>query len=447
MQQQGSSNSPGNEAFHEKVRGKLKETLALALPVALINAVVELIKSGFFSQPWQILLFAVPLGGLAYFAWRRVPVDPSAKIGKWYLILFGSYVLIFSLAANAGLLDWKRSLQGYNQAVPRNFLSLNWLGDWRYWVVPENEPAQDFALVFMPVGETIEVGRVHAAQLIQLAVASGVKGVAFDFHFRDNSHPEVDKRLCKEITEAESKAPVLVGHGFEWQGEITFKGVAPSLRDCIPESRQGHTVAYTEFDNAIRHVPLYFRNDPNRESLALKVARELKQDVQLPSSGLVQFVKPASDFPEIEFDELFRQQARLKDRFLLVGERNPTDTWPTPYGALPGVVIHAYVVHSLRHNQFFQRVPWWSSFLLVFASCYLVTLLFAQGWRKRKIALVMILVSVAIWLLSLLAVVFWMIWLDVIYVLLAMWLLFVLLIGLSKARDALKRSRSNDAVA
>lgn len=433
MPQQESSYSPGsNEPFHEKLREKLNEHLILALPIALVNGLVVWIMSRYFSQPWQILYFAIPLAVVAYFAWRRIFGLPGAQIGKTFLLLFSAYVLIFSLAAGTELLNWKRSLEGYDYALPRNFLSLNWMGDWRYWFVSKTEPKTDFVVVFMPPGECLDVGRAHVLKLIKLALESGVKGIAFDFHFKDNATvPEVDKQLCEEIKAA--KIPILVGHGFQRQsGEITFQGLAPSLKDCVPESRQGHTVAYAEFDNMIRLVPLHFRNISNRESLGLKITRELQKDVELPPNGLVQFIKPKTDYPEIQFDDLYRERARLKDRFLLVGERKATDTWPTPYGSTPGVIIHSYVVHSLRDNRFLRRVPWWSSFLIVFAACYLVVFFFAQRWSRKKIVFMMLVVSVVICLISIVAVAFWLMWLEVIYPLVAMWLFFVLLLILSK---------------
>lgn len=437
MQPNESSNLPSsNETFHDKVRSKLNEHLLLALPIALINGVVVWIMNRFFSQPWQILWFAVPLAVISFFAWRRITGHPNVKIGISFLLLFASYVLIFSLTAWSELLNWKRSLEGYNSAVPRNFLSLNWLGDWRYWFVKQTEPDTDFAVVFMPPGENIDVGRVHVAQLIQVASTSGIKGIAFDFHFRDNANSAVDEKLCNAIRDAETRVPVFMGHGFDRKGgEMVFTGVAQSLQICIAESRLGHTVAYAEFDNKIRLIPLYFKNISERESLSLKIARQLRKDLPLPESRLVQFIKPAANFPEIEFDDLDREKGRLKDRFLLVGERKDTDSWRTPYGTIPGVIIHSYVVHSLRRNYFMQRVPWWTSLTMVFAVCFLVLFFFAQGWRRKKIVLWLIGMSILICVLSVLAARFWLIWLDVIYPLLALWFFFILMVILSRVRQ------------
>lgn len=384
-QRKKSSQRPNesSDSFPEKLRSKLTEYLILALPIALVNGVVVWVMGRAFSQPWQILWIAVPLAIVAWLAWRRVVGRPDARLGKAFLLVLSVYVLVFSLIANAEFLDWKRKLQGFERVQPRNFLKLNWAGDWRYRFAGQEPLDTDFAIITTPPGESLEGGRARLAWLIDFAVAQGMKGMAFDFHFRDETDPDVDQRLCRAIGDAGAAGkPVFVGHGFEYQsGEVVWKGVAPRFRDCMPETRQGHTVGYAELDRSIRMVPLYFKNDPTRESLSLKITRELGRqlgkDVQLPADGLVQFIKPSNEIPEIKHQDVRNHGPRLKDKFLLVGERGGKDTVATPYGDVPGVLVHGYVVHSLRQNHFFRRVPWWSSFVMVFASCYLVTFFFA----------------------------------------------------------------------
>lgn len=441
MQPRGSSDLSGsNEPIHEQLRGKLVEHLVLALPIAVANLIVLWIMNRFFTQPWQILWFAVPLTVIGVIAWWYLTGDHEIRIGGWYFLLFGIFVLVFSLISGSELLNWSRSLQGYD-SVPTNFLSLNWLGDWRYWFVKQTEPDEDFGVVIMPTGETPEVGRVHVAQLISLAASSGVKGIAFDFHFRDNTQPAVDEKLCTAIIDAQAKMPIFVGHGFEREdGKIVFKGVAQNLQTCITNANLGHTVAYAEFDNKIRLVPLYFKNVPDRESLSLRIVQKLPQRVQLqrPANGLVQYIKPKRDFPEFDFNDLARKRSQLQDMFLLVGERKKSDMWPTPYGELPGVIIHSYAVHSLRHNRFFERTPWWASLIMVFAACFLVVVFFSARWSKKRTAWMLGLISVLICLLALIAARFWLVWLDVIYPLLAMWIFFLLLLALSNVPRAAK---------
>src|SRR5262249_28751515 len=148
--------------------------------------------------------------------------------------------------------------------------------------------------------------------------------------------------------------------------------------------------------------------------------------LQVPADGLLQFVKPQAEFPTVRYEDLFYgsdankkrdERARLRDKFVLVGEQSQADSFRTPYGTLPGVVIHSFVIHSLRQNQFIRRVPWWLSFLMVFVSCYLVTLLFAQNWPLWKIAVSVSVISLLTLGAAAIAIAFWLVWVDAIYVL------------------------------
>src|SRR4051812_20047546 len=96
----------GGEAFHEKIRGKLSECLAMALPVALIDALVVWIMQRFFNQPWQVVWFVVPLVLVAYGVWKFASAKKSLKLGWPLVILFALYTLIFCLAAGTGFLDF-----------------------------------------------------------------------------------------------------------------------------------------------------------------------------------------------------------------------------------------------------------------------------------------------------------------------------------------------------
>lgn len=430
------------EPFHEKLRGKLTEYAVLALPIALINALVLWLMSKFFNQPWHALSFVIPLVILGAIVWKSVISNPSLALGRSFLVLLGLYTLVFCIMAGAEFLNWRRTLYGYEQQVPRNFLSLNWAGDWRYALAPQSPIKTDFATVIMPAPQNLEDGRFDDARLISMAVGNGAKGIAFDYYFIDNADPRIDEFLCAQIKNADTaKVPVLVGYGIHFNDadpEPIRDPIASNLQSCLPNSNQGHILGYLEADGKTRMVPMYFKGDVANESLSLRVSRLLQQDIQAPDDGLLQFVKAGTDYPEIKYENLIsdaNQRGRLRDKFLLVGRHSAQDTFKTPYGDLPGIVIHALAIHSLRQHHFLKRLPWWSSFLILFVSCYLIVLFFAQEWRLRRILMWTMLLSIVDVLLSAIAVRFWLIWLDVIYPLLAIWLLLVLLILLRRAFD------------
>lgn len=402
----------------------------LALPIALIEGLVSWLRSRISSQPWQVLWFVIPLVVLAAFIWMKLTAPGKYVLGRSFSVLLAIYVLIFSLVSGSELLNWRRGLGGYEKQVPRNFLSLNWAGDWRYWLVGETPPATDIAVVTMEPPTTVDMGRLQLAAFIKKAVAIPVKGIAVDAYFDKPSG--LDGLLCSEIETAKKKnIPVFVGYNFELasDGKPGRINIAARLSSCLPDEKQGHLVGYYELDGKVRMVPLHFANRQGMESLTLKVSKSFDQGIQVPRDGLLQFVKPAELYPEIKLEDVEQpdKQLVLRDRFLLVGARSEKDSFYTPYGRFPGVVIHSFVVHSLRQNLYLQRIPWWSSLIVVFVSCYLVTLFFAQQWTKRKAFLMTVLMSGLICLLAIIAVAIWLMWLDIVYPLVAVWILFLIL--------------------
>jgi CHASE2 domain-containing sensor protein len=138
-----------------------------------------------------------------------------------------------------------------------------------------------------------------------------------------------------------------------------------------------------------------------------------------------------------QLDESEEERTLLNERFLMVGEDSAQDSFETPFGRKPGVMIHAYAVQSLVRNQFVERSPWWLSLLLIAVWCYLMIVLMARGTGNLKVILINVVASLVIIGISVLAMRVWLTWIDLIYPLLAAWLFLLLLIvlrtiGLSK---------------
>jgi CHASE2 domain-containing sensor protein len=141
----------------------------------------------------------------------------------------------------------------------------------------------------------------------------------------------------------------------------------------------------------------------------------------------------------VSYRELADDPAKCKlmrDCWVLVGENLSSDTFLTPFGQIPGVLIHAYAIHSLRHGHFLTRTPWWSGLLMTLLSCYVIFSLVAQRASRVRIIGTALLLSALIVAASIVALVIWLIWLDVIYVLVAIWLLVSVLILFGKSTTA-----------
>ena len=406
-----------------------------SLPVLLINQLLNWVADGTTSQPWQVLWLLLPMGLVGYAVYQVVKHRRNLRLHAPFLAFFCVYILIFSLAAGTRLLDWKQTLVGLDEAVPSNWLALNRLGDWRYWLVPRSAPANELILVTVEESEglSLPAGRHQIARLIRLAADEGARGIAFDFFLSRVS--DLDGLLCQVVEDA--GIPVFVGYGFlRIDGDVVRRPTADSLERCLPLGQaQGHLVGYLEADNRVRSIPAHFKGQTDRPALSVRIAGALGA-LPEPLPDLIYFFAPASEPHQVSYAELRQdslQRERLRDRFVIVGERSRRDAFATPFGELPGVFLHAYAVQSLLHGQFIQRQSRWSSFVVVFGVCLLISVLAVQGMSAGKLVAVTAGLSVAVVVAAAAAVAIWRVWLAVIYPLVAAWLLLALLLWLRRS--------------
>ena len=432
-----------SKPFDAELRRDLRKSLALAFPTLLIGMSVGWLKDRIGNQPGQAVWIVIPGIILLSLIFLRTATRQKLKLGWPFLVFLPIYVLIFSIAAQSSLLDWKRSLVGYEKTTPPNFLALNRLGDWHYRFAAEEPADKDLVIVWRKAAETVEEGRLQLADLIQLAQANDAKGVALDFYFPNGSEDkDVDSLLCDAVHSAANRdnpIPVFVAYDYKVKDDrLDPLPIDPDLKSCFPESNQGHIVGYAEWDGMVRSVPLYFQGSQGSESLSLKIARKLDPQVKVPDNGLLQFIKPEKNFPAITYEELEQgsdeDRAILRSRFILVGENSERDSFRTPYGTQPGVVVHSYAIQSLRHNHFITRAPWWTSLLMIFLLCYLMMVLTSRGVGNLKLILINLAFSVLIVGAAIIAMYLWLTWIDLVYPLLATWLFLLVLLVMRAVR-------------
>jgi len=441
-----------NKPLEAELRKDLIKSLILAFPMLLLGMVVNSLTERFNAQPAQALFIIIPGIGILSLIFLRATIRQKLKLGWPFLLFLPVYILTFFIAAQTGVLDWNRSLVGYETQVPRNFLALNRYGDWHYAFATEKAET-DLAIVLMKHVETIEESRLRFADLIGMLSESQAKGVALDYFFAAEDE-RIDEHLCSAVKEAkinsgQQQMPIFVSYDSKIDEDGVHRlPIDPNLEKCLPSSTWGHTIGYAEWDGRIRSIPLYLGD----ESLSLKIARTLDPQVRGPKNRLVQFIKPANDFKPLEFDKLWNDylsddskeweldQLKLRDKFILVGEDSERDRFQTPYGSRPGVVIHAYAAHSLKQNHFIERAPWWISLLMIALLCYLTMVLTSRGVSNLKLILVNVACSTFIVAIAILSMYLWLTWIDLVYPLLATWLFLLVLIvmrriGLRKARS------------
>ena len=414
------------------LRLDIVKLLVLALPaLAIKQLLVDLqVPIGGRSVSAAVLILPILVIGWAIWWWRRRG-RPTA-LGRGYVGFFLVYCLLFAVAADSDVLSGpRRLLAGYEQEVPRSNLGFNRWGDWHYWWVPKAPPAVDLVVVTFDsfAGSTREDVRRRFAFVVSKAVEHQARGVAFDYYLEQPS--QADTLLRRQI-ELAAQAGMPVYFGFrhvEKDGWIVRQPMAPELAESVSLERQGYLGAYLEADDRVRMVPADLPGVGRLESLSRLIASELNGgDVAIPGNRLVQFTEPRDGVhveafsPNLDF-ELWR------DRFIVVGTSSESDRVATPFGEHQGVTIHAYAANSLRHSHWIHRLdPRWT-FPVLFALCYLLTVLEVRGVPRRTLLATAAGLSVAVLGFAALAVRYILVWVDVSYPLAAVWLLTGLLLG------------------
>jgi hypothetical protein len=407
-------------------RTQILDKALIGVPLGLVAAAVDWIVRRLISQPWESAFAVVPLALLAWLAARGV-ARRALVVDRRYLLFLGLYVLAFSAAASGTFLDWNRRLVLFEERAPRSWLLPSRFGDWRYAVARKwNPPPLAVVLLAPATGRSQEAARLELVQLIAASERAGALGVAFDFYLEGRT--ALDPLLCQVVKQA--TIPVYFGYAFR-----SFGG-AKELQSCLGDERLGHLGAFADHDGVVRLIPMYFGNQ-RRPALSLRVAQTLAgKDWSPPAHGtLLRFTQPARDYWRVSFQALVDRPSDvelLHQRFVLVGEDSASDSFPTPYGRRPGVLVHADAIYSLVKGASLRASPWWLGLVYSVVSCYLITSLAARGAAVGKLVLWCTALTAGLGLLAvvLAALAGW--WFEIAYPLAAVWFLLPLALAFRK---------------
>jgi CHASE2 domain-containing sensor protein len=423
------------------LRKDLVRLLALAIPTALVQFVVKKFQDGLSWEPWQSLWILVPLAVLAWILWQLIKGRMEFRLHGPFLAFFVCYVLLFDLAASSDLLNWKRVPSGYDPSVvPSNFALPAKFGDWRYRLLSPSAPRAPISVVLLTATDNLLQRRTDLATLIQLAALQHAKGIGLDFYFSNDvpaSMQFVNELFCQSVENASKQGvPVFFGYTFDVVagGEIRRQPPPTSL-PCIAPDRSGHIVVLQDIDSEVRQLPLYFRGDRNLPALSLRIANVLGHEsggnVNPPENGLLQFPAPSSKPAMLRFDELKNDnqlRKSLTDEWILAGEESSRDEFLTPFGKIPGVMIHAFAAESLLQHRYIQHLPAWIIFVLIFGVCYILTAFVAQGVPAIRLVQFAAVCTIAIIFFAAASMWQWRVWVDTIYFISAVWILLSLLL-------------------
>jgi hypothetical protein len=424
---------------------KFIEAAVLSVPLALVAKVTDPLQARFFHEPWAVLWIALPLGVAAWLSWRLLRPSQAAVLNWRVAGFLAIYCSVFAVASASDLLVWRRMPQAYEGQTGsgRDWILPVTLGDWRYWIAPHSSSRPNNPVVVLldhPQGATTEWLRWQDRRIVEMARKGGALGVAFDVTFTGSA--EIDALFCQSVTDA--GFPVLSAYEFRKDEVLGLYAISPATQQlpCLPLANQGHAMGLAEADERVRSIPLFWGGVKGKQAaLSVRVAQCIHSrcagnDLSVPEGRLLRYLPPgAGALTVIGPDKLYaleRNPTVLQDRFLLVGEGSGTDVFNTPFGRLPGTVVHAYAVDSLLASHYITRPPAWLSAFVVFASCYILTLLAALKMPARWLVIAAAGITTAVIAVAAAAMYFSAVWLDVIYAVVATWLLLPLLLGLRR---------------
>jgi CHASE2 domain len=433
---------------------KFIEGAVLGVPLAYIAKATDSLQARFFDEPWEILWILLPLAAAAWLSWMLLRGSRAVLLNWRALGFLAIYCSTFAVASASDLLVWRRMPQGYEgqSGAGRGWILPVTVGDWHYWLAPRGASRPNSPIVVLlehPPGASREWLRWQDRRIVELAHKGGAAGVAFDVAFVGSA--EVDPLFCKSVDDA--GIPVLSAYEFRQDKVLGLYASVPATQQlsCLPLTNQGHAMGLAEADERVRSIPLFWSGVPGSQSaLSVRIAQCIHsqcaaKDLPVPNERLLRYLPPAADtLTVIKPDQLAvleQDSSVLRDRFLLVGEGSGSDVFNTPFGRLPGTLVHAYAVDSLLTAHYIRRPPAWMSAFAVFASCYILILLAAQGLAARVLVIATAGLTATIMVIAAAAMFFSAVWLDVIYTVVALWLLLPLLLGIRKRLHVAQASR------
>jgi adenylate cyclase len=293
---------------------------------------------------------------------------------------------------------------------------------------------------FERLNERQPIPREYLSGLIRGLRKSGARLIAMDVDLRRPTTPDEDTALIAAIRGApgERAVPVIVARTLSAEpaegGEIRFR--PRPLFDPALEVDSGFAEVPKDDDGFFRRIPLVVPLPGGGffPSLALQALTRLSNQGRVDLARIpagtdpivlsapswdeargraagdsplrfspdddwkINFVGPAGSFLTIGSDAVYQlglsegdvaQDNPLRDRIVFVGATfaESRDSFPTPHGIMPGVEIHASILHTLLSRSQIQPIAWRTSVLLQLVLCLTLAALFAAMRPNRALLL------------------------------------------------------------
>ena len=441
MNESASSGAPSvwGDRF-QKYREKLLEAVVIGALLAGMTRVNQTFVDRMISQPWQILLWIIPLVVAGWLTWR-IAKRTDLRRTHWAFPLFLLiYCAGFALLSTSELLVWKRTPRAQPETTRYWLMPTKW-ADWRYALAPRPEAPADTVIMMVdaPQAENLEQLRLATLQTVQLvAQAQRLRGLALDFYFEDKSR--LDNVLCDAIRRL--GVDVFAGYTLEAGGgpDAVLAPNGNPLEACIPfDTHEGHLLAWADADGYVRTLPLHWQGQTDRPAFSLRIAQaraaKLGRKIEVPDARMLRYVAPREGLRELDVSRVREKPSLLNDKFVFVGQRSALDTHLTPFDEHSGTWVQAAAVNALLSGTYMTRASDFASALLVFVACYAIVLVAMASGSLRSLSIAAAIVSLSVLLLAA-AAAYRHIWLDAIYAIVACWLLVPLVLVLRRTIPA-----------
>ncbi|HUS10213.1 MAG TPA: CHASE2 domain-containing protein [Pyrinomonadaceae bacterium] len=257
----------------------------------------------------------------------------------------------------------------------------------------------------------VPIKRDYLARLVDAAAAANAAAIALDFDLRSPS-PEGNPLEFPEY-QKETDALLLAVQKAAASGKkiVLTKTVGAAGQDALATESdiygredpgwENVTTGYHILPDDTRNLPLSLELNTGRsiDSFCLAIARAenaptLSDISNFSAKFYSGFVRP-EEFPRLTADELLRQGPKTKmlaNRVVMISgdwhSLGPNrgaiiNSYDTPIGVLPGVMIHANYFESLWDSRFYRVWEGWSTRILEFFLALLVAAPFAIKIRPR----------------------------------------------------------------
>lgn len=125
-------------------------------------------------------------------------------------------------------------------------------------------------------------------------------------------------------------------------------------------------------------------NGHNVHSFPVAVAMSLDDSIAIkPTSKLS--IDYSTKFMTVAYDSIGNNKDLIKNHIVLIGSTtDESDMWHTPIGKMPGVMVQAYSLNTIRNHSDIKYFSKWTNLLIAFILCYLFEVFIDLGFQRLR---------------------------------------------------------------